>query len=446
MPKVSVIIPAYNHAAFVGCAIESVLGQSFQDFELIVNDDASTDSTPEVIRSIKDPRVLSNLFSKNRGASWTVNAALRQARGQYFAILNSDDYFLPGKLDLQVRFLDENPRIAAVFGLPCFIDERGEPLADDEHPFSNWFETKNQSREEWLRRFFIIGNQLCHPTVMVRRSCCDEVGAYDPRLAQTPDFDLWIRICSRHNIHILPQPVTAYRVFEGGRNASAQTPLAIARTQWEFQYLLRRFLDLADDELRRIFSTEFAELDPEGSQAPKVLLGRLSLKLGQWWPPYRSFGLDVLHQELASGECAVSYREYMRFTGACDVFSHNLRIERGQLEERLCREAEAREGLVGEIEATRASARIEREQLEGRLCREVEAREELVRVIEAMRASARIEREQLEVRLCREGDLRQDLIRTIEAMRASTSWRTTRPLRYVGDKLKPILYSLCRHS
>jgi glycosyltransferase involved in cell wall biosynthesis len=405
-------MPAFNHGAFVGCAIESVLAQSFQDFELIVNDDASTDNTPEVIRSIKDPRVLSNLFSKNRGASWTVNEALKQARGQYFAILNSDDYFLPGKLDLQVRFLDEHPGIVAVFGWPCFIDERGEPLADDK--LSNWFETKNQSREEWLRRFFIIGNQLCHPTVMLRRSCLDEVGAYDPRLAQTPDFDLWIRICSRHNIHVLPQPLTAYRVLEGGRNASAQTPLSIARTQWELQYLLRHFLHLADDELRRVFSTEFAELDPDGSQAPKVLLGRLSLKLGQWWPPYRSFGLDVLHQELASGECTISYNEYMRFTGECDVFGHNLRIERGQLEERLCREAQAREGLVREIEA--------------------------------IHASARTEREQLEERLCREADLRLQLIQTLEAMRTSTSWRTTRPLRYLGDKLKPIFYSRYRYS
>jgi hypothetical protein len=430
MPKVSVIIPAYNHGAFVGRAIESVLEQSFQDFELIVNDDASTDSTPEVIRSIKDPRVLSNLFSKNRGASWTVNEALKQARGQYFAILNSDDYFLPGKLELQVRFLEENPEIAAVFGLPCFIDERGEPLADDKHPFSNWFESKNQSREEWLRRFFTIGNQLCHPTVMLRRSCYDEVGGYDPRLAQTPDFDLWIRICSRHNIHIIPQPLTAYRVLEGARNASAQTPLAIARAQWELQYLLRRFLDLPDDELRRVFSLDFAELDPDGSQAPKVLLGRLSLKLGQRCPPYRSFGLDVLHQELANGECAISYSEYIGITGACDVFSQNLRIERAEFEERLCHEAEARERLAREMEATRARAQNEREQLEVRLRHEVEARERLVREMEAMRE-----------RFCRDADLRQELIRTIEAMRTSTSWRTTRPLRYLGDKLKPILYS-----
>jgi glycosyltransferase involved in cell wall biosynthesis len=325
MPRVSVIMPAYNHGAFVRRAVESVLDQSFPELELLVVDDCSTDETPNVLRSFSDDRLNIDVLARNRGASWAVNSAIKRARGEYIAILNSDDYFLPQKIERQVQYLDENSGVAAVFGLPHFVNEIGEPLADEKNPFRSLFESKNCTREEWLRRFFVIGNCLCHPTVMIRRSCYEELGTYDPRLAQLPDFDLWIRVCSHYDIYVEPHYATAYRVLDGERNASAGQPRAKTRHDWELQYVLRRYLDLPSDALNRIFAVDFAELDHNGQQRPQVLLARLALKIGpSAWASssYLAFGLDTLHHALGVNDSDISYREYMELTGMYDAFSH----------------------------------------------------------------------------------------------------------------------------
>lgn len=324
MPRVTVIVPSYNHERFIGQAIESVLTQSFDDFELLVNDDASPDNTARVLEAIHDPRLVYKKFEQNRGASTVVNEALDRARGEYVAILNSDDYFLPGKLQAQVQYLDDHLEVGAVFGLPMFVDESGAPLDPSQNPFRNLFINTNMPRERWLRRFFCISNALCHPTVMVRRSCYEEIGRYDARLAQLPDFDFWIEICKRHEIHIINTPLTAFRVFSGERNASGGNPAAKARHDWELQCVLRRYLDLSGDALKSIFQKEFREIDPKGEMAPHVALGLLAINIARTsWAPssYRAFGLQVLHEELARGSVGITHAEYIRLTGSCDVFN-----------------------------------------------------------------------------------------------------------------------------
>ena len=343
MPRVSVVMPAYNHERFVGQAIESVLTQSFVDLELLVNDDASPDNTANVVQAIRDARLVFKRFERNQGASTVVNEALGRARGEYVAILNSDDYFLPGKLEAQVKYLDCHPEVAAVFGLPHFVDETGAPLDPASNPFRNLFISTNMSREQWLRRFFCISNALCHPTVMVRRSCYEAIGGYDARLAQLPDFDAWIEICKRHDIHIINRPLTAFRILAGERNASAGNPTAKARHDWELQYVFRRYLDLSDDALNSIFENEFREIDPLGEKAPRVLLGLLSLKIGRsaWASSsYLAFGLHVLHEELALGSAGINCAEFMRLTGSCDVFNQAA-VNGGSSARRLAAEYEA---------------------------------------------------------------------------------------------------------
>ena len=222
-----------------------------------------------------------------------------------------------------MQFLDENPAVVAVFGWPHFVDEQSRPIDEERNPFRNLFEKRNQSREAWLRRFFVIGNALCHPTVMVRRSVYRELGGYDARLAQLADYDMWIRICSRYEIHILSQPVTAYRVLEGGRNASAGHLQTKMRHDWELPYVFRRYLDLSDDALRRVFAAEFAELDPAGQKQSRMLLARLALKIApdSWSPSsYLAFGLDAIHHALGAGPCDFSHREYNQLTGSHDLF------------------------------------------------------------------------------------------------------------------------------
>ena len=108
MPRVSVIMASYNHEQFVGRAIQSVLDQTFQDFEIIVTDDASPDGTADVIRSFQDPRISVEQFERNRQDS-ARNRCLARATGDYISILNSDDEFHPRKLEEQVAWLDAHP-------------------------------------------------------------------------------------------------------------------------------------------------------------------------------------------------------------------------------------------------------------------------------------------------------------------------------------------------
>ena len=124
-PRVSVIMASFNHADFVGKAVNSVLSQSFTDFEFVITDDGSSDATVDVIRGYSDPRIQLEVFSRNRGACHAMNCCIRRSKGKYISVINSDDWFFPGKLATQVQFLDRNRDIAAVFGKPLMVDEAG---------------------------------------------------------------------------------------------------------------------------------------------------------------------------------------------------------------------------------------------------------------------------------------------------------------------------------
>ncbi len=215
---------SFNHADFVGKAVNSVLSQSFTDFEFVITDDGSSDATVDVIRGYSDPRIQLEVFSRNRGACHAMNCCIRRSKGKYISVINSDDWFFPGKLATQVQFLDRNRDIAAVFGKPLMVDEAGSPLSKENNPFRDTFIDDLPDRFAWLRFFFYHGNALCHPTVMIRRCVYDQVGLYNPSLRQLPDFDMWIRVCARYEIRVMPEQLTAFRILSGHRNTSAATP------------------------------------------------------------------------------------------------------------------------------------------------------------------------------------------------------------------------------
>lgn len=154
------VIKAYNHAAYARQTIESVLSQSFQDFEIVVTDDGSTDGTLDVLRSFGDRRIRVEALPQNRGISAAMNAVIARARGRYLAILNSDDWALPGRLQKQVAFLDGNPSTSLVFGLPHFVDEAGEPTAGF-NDFRLPLGFPDFSCRTWLRQFFFGNSCLC---------------------------------------------------------------------------------------------------------------------------------------------------------------------------------------------------------------------------------------------------------------------------------------------
>lgn len=313
MTRVSVVIASYEHEDYVAQCIESVLSQDFRDFEIVVTDDGSKDSTAQRVRAIADPSISLEVFEHNRGACIALNHGIARARGDYVAILNSDDLFEPGKLSLQVAYLDAHPRVGAVFSWASAIDERGAPFTDRAHKDFSVFRVENRSRVQWLRQFFDHGNCLCHPTMMIRRGCYDSVGGYDARLAQVPDLDMWIRLASKFEIHVMPRALTRFRIRDGQRNASAARPEVVRRDAWERQHVLEHYLRIPEEDLRAAFP-EYAD-DP---REPAQWLAERALGIGL--PFHVAFGLEALFRQLPPHGDDPRYARFIALTGKYDVY------------------------------------------------------------------------------------------------------------------------------
>lgn len=269
-PLVSVIMPSYNHERHIGSAIQSVLAQTYQHLELVVTDDGSRDSSPSVIQSFDDPRIKPHFFEHNQGACAAVNDCIRRSSGEYIAMISSDDLWKPDKLAIQVDFLQTHPQVGAVFAIPEFIDSTGNILSRHAAPdLYATFPAENKTRAQWLHHFFTKGNRLCHPSMLIRKSCYDALGGYDNRLRQLPDFDMWIRFCKRFELHILDQPLIQFRWFDDGSNTSAPTGPNMARIHNELFLIFETFFDGMDPEsLNEGFELD---LPPEGPDRFRLL-------------------------------------------------------------------------------------------------------------------------------------------------------------------------------
>ncbi|MBC2709801.1 MAG: glycosyltransferase family 2 protein [Desulfosarcina sp.] len=201
MPKVSVIIPTYNRAKFLGAAIRSALTQTYSDIEIIVSDDKSTDQTREVVEGFKDPRVKYVRNKGNKGPSATRNTAILSSEGEYIAFLDDDDEWLPDKLQCQIEVLDKSPtNICGVYTNRLFIEKTtGKILSDNPG-------TK-RLRGNLLNQL-IVKSPISTPTVVIKKKYLDEVGLFDETISYMEDYDLWIRLSMNWDFEYISKPLT----------------------------------------------------------------------------------------------------------------------------------------------------------------------------------------------------------------------------------------------
>jgi len=273
--KVSVIMATYNHAPFVADAIQSVLDQDFDDFEFLISDDGSSDETRDVVRTFSDPRIVFEENVINRGACTVTNELIKRATGQYIALVNSDDVWVQGKLKYQVNLLDSKKSIGACFSHVDFIDGKGISIEKNNLVFGDAFSQENRSRGMWLRYFFDRGNCICHPSMLIRRSCYSDVGLLRNSLRQLPDYEMWIRLVKKHNIFIIDKKLVKFRIIHG-KNASSQTSENSVRTMNEHYLIADRFFEHVD---RALLKDGFSDLlvckdipTPEHLEIEKSLL------------------------------------------------------------------------------------------------------------------------------------------------------------------------------
>lgn len=254
--KVSVLIPSYNLSKFIGESIESVLRQSFTDWELLIEDDGSQDDSIGVISAFTDPRISLVSRGENIGANGTTNNLVKRAKGEYIALLAADDVWEPTKLEKQVAYLDSNPECGIVFGHPRFMLENGEP---HKYPQEGIEDIKNLIRTSWQERFK-LGNCLFISTSLYRKSLHDELGYFSEELSILADLEWYVRIVKNHDLHIIEEPFAKIRLRNNLANLSAPTRDTMYKTADEIQIIRDRHYAVKRDKPKYMFATPFYEV------------------------------------------------------------------------------------------------------------------------------------------------------------------------------------------
>lgn len=204
-PAISIILPAYNAEKYIAQTISSLLSQTFTNFELLVVDDGSSDTTVNIVKQFTDNRIVLIENGQNLGLIKTLNKAALLCKGKYIARMDADDIALPGRLQLQSDFLNEHINTAAVAGWVNFIDEAGEDKGV-------WALDRKTNTAAAIKKALLKENCIAHPSVMIRTEVLQQY-LYNPKQRHIEDYDLWLRMCADGlAIEKVQQPVLLYRV------------------------------------------------------------------------------------------------------------------------------------------------------------------------------------------------------------------------------------------
>lgn len=234
-PKVSVIIPTYNRAHLIGQAIKSILNQTYQNFEIIVVDDGSTDNTEEVVKNLRDERIKYIKHEKNKGASAARNTGIKVAGGKYIAFQDSDDEWFPKKLEKQIKAFENAPQNIGVIYTGLFRIENNKK---EYIPYS-WVKKKEGN----ISKEILKGNFVATPTLLVRKECIEKVGMFDECLQRLQDWELVIRISKYYYFKFINEPLLISRY-----NSDSITANKDARIQALKHILLKHQEDFIENK------------------------------------------------------------------------------------------------------------------------------------------------------------------------------------------------------
>jgi len=208
MPLVSVIIPTYQHAHFLNATIESVLNQTFTNFELIVVDDGSTDSTKDVCTAYGDKVIY--IYQENSGQASARNTGIKKSKGEFISFLDSDDEWLPVKLEIEMDYLNKHPQVGLVYSNYNYFGSRKSTKRKgfDGYSFVSGHGLQAQ------KRIFLDGLIFLPSIVTVRKLCFDIIGIFDESLVPAEDLDMWLRIAGHFDLAHIDIPLANYRLHD----------------------------------------------------------------------------------------------------------------------------------------------------------------------------------------------------------------------------------------
>jgi len=214
-PIISVVLPTYNSSRFLPLAVNSILNQSFKDFELLIINDGSIDDTETVIKSFNDSRITYIKNDQNCGLVYSLNKGIQNARGKYLARMDADDIALPERLRIQKEYLDQHPEIGLVATTIQLIDANN-------HPVGYWHLDLTTLHPSQIRRRMAVESCLAHPTVMGRRKLFFDY-QYKEYQKNIEDYDLWLRMLNKGIvISKIEEPLLLYRIHDTSITKSDQ--------------------------------------------------------------------------------------------------------------------------------------------------------------------------------------------------------------------------------
>ncbi|BAZ10227.1 putative glycosyl transferase [Calothrix sp. NIES-4071] len=199
-PKVSVVIPAYNGMKYLPDTLQSVWCQSFTDFEVILVDDGSSDNIKQWASQIKDSR-FKFISQNNQGLSAARNTGINHSQGEYIAFLDSDDLWVPTKLETHVLCLDSNPEVGLVCSWTAMMNAQGQPTGRLLKPLADGN----------VYSQLLVKNIIDCPSVVVRRTCFDKVGLFNSKVRYVEDWEMWIRMATVCEFAVIKEPLVYYR-------------------------------------------------------------------------------------------------------------------------------------------------------------------------------------------------------------------------------------------
>lgn len=330
MPTVTVWLTSYNHASYLQYSIDSILNQTYQDFELYIIDDCSSDDSWRIITRYEEEH--ENVHGiRNKQNTNECNCFLPvyidRAAGRYLAIAHSDDAWAPTKLEKQVEYLEAHQEILACFTWAQLIDDHNHAFENKAHFYHDAFKVSNRSRFEWLHYFFFVGCPLCHPSLLIRKEAYEKDGLYAKALNSVPDFYKWIHICLHDDIHIIEEPLTFFRVHADESNTSGNNLSNRFRTAVEDYLILREFEGFEDSSsFLSAFPEALRYVDDDDVLIPYAL-ARVALEHGDW-KMHKLYGLERLYGLLKNEETAsilekkyhYTEREFNRDKQRFDIF------------------------------------------------------------------------------------------------------------------------------
>lgn len=262
-PLVSVVLASYNHVLFIKEAVESVLNQSYENLELIVLDDGSTDGTTEIVEKIIDKRLKLIKLTPNRRYH-PRNLGITMARGKYIAFQNSDDVWLPDKLKKQVEFMEKNKQTSVCFTRLEMIDEKGKNIKN------SWAHKnlagENKNNDAWLRLLFTSGFNFGIASALVRKEKIIKLGGFNESMVQMADYDLWVRLAGLGQIYIIDEILTKMRIIKGV-NFSSPKKAVYLRSAIENIEILNRYTQWP---INQYLSNIFPEIMPKNNKSINI--------------------------------------------------------------------------------------------------------------------------------------------------------------------------------